>query len=165
MLQHLPNWVPPVSPLSRCPWCCLLYLLAHTSAVTCDEVRLRAVPSHCFQNWKELGLLHSPEQQQPAMEELQQLRICSPGITQILADSRKSQNKKAWLQAWQSCLLGVSLQKCVLEDLDIHSSITRCVSTAQGNTEKAFLAWSHEPAHSCLTQCCAPTCFSYLYTS
>lgn len=119
---------------------CLLHLLAHTSAVTHDNMRLRAVPSHCFQNGNELRLLHSPEQHQPATVELQQMRICSPGILQIFADPRKSQNKKAWLQAQQSHLLDVSLQKCVFQALNIQSLITRYISTAQDNTERAFLA-------------------------
>lgn len=74
------------------------------------------------------------------MVELQQGRICSPGIIQVLPSLRSHRTRKLGADT------AIPPARCscteVLRDLDFHFLSTRYGSTEQGTTEEAFLTYS-----------------------
>lgn len=132
VLQHLPNWVSPVFSLSNL---CVAYFTPwHTPVqwhVTLWGLGQFLIIVSSMGKW---GWAGTPPQSWTAPtcnQQLQQLRICSPGIIQIFADPRKPQIKKAWLPTQQSHLLDVSVQKCMFKALNIQSLIIKLsISTA-----------------------------------
>lgn len=78
--------------------------------MTHDKVKLKAAPSHGLQ------------QQQHAVAEMQQLRVCSLGIVQVLPipDSHRTRR----FAAGSAILSAKCFSTEVLKDLDIHPLIT-----------------------------------------
>lgn len=120
MLQHLPNWVPPVSLLSRCPLCVAYFTSWHTPVqwhVTRWGLgQFLGIASRAGKSWDSSAVPNNTtcNGRAAAAERLLPMHHRDTCWSQKdLFCDRKSQNKKAWLQAQQSHLLGASLQKHV----------------------------------------------------